>query len=153
MNEIKDIDRDRIMADNPFRVPEGYLDSFEDRLMARIAAEEAEASQTRRPHPVWRILKPALTLAAMFALIFGMGYGVLSLTHTLDRGAGTAATDGFASAEEELIRPISLIDYYQAAAPVEETGEIDEETLVSYLSSELSFADLADIYAQTYREK
>ena len=80
-----------------------------------------------------------------------MGYGVLSLTHTLGRGAGSAAEE-YASAEEALIRPVSLIDYYQAAEP-EETSELDEETLVSYLASELSFADLADIYAQTYKEK
>ena len=83
MNEMKDILSNRGQADNPFRMPEGYLDSFEDRLMARLAAEETEATQPKRP--VWRILKPALTLAAMFALIFGMGYGVLSLTHTPGR--------------------------------------------------------------------
>lgn len=152
MNEEKDILKDLARKDNPFRMPEGYLDSLEDRLMARIAEEETAASTTERQRPVWRILKPALTLAAMFALIFGMGYGVLSLTHTLGRGVGTTATDGVASAEEELIRPISLIDYYQSAEP-EETSELDEETLVSYLASELSWADLADIYAQTYKEK
>ena len=149
MNERMDIDFDRIKTDNPFRIPEGYLASFEDRLMARIAAEEAEASQEKRPRPVWRILKPALSLAAMFALIFGMGYGVLSLTHTLDRGAGTAA-EGYASAEEELIRPVSLINYYQSDNPVEESTELDEETLIDYLATELSFADLAEIYAQLY---
>lgn len=148
MNEILDRERERIRTDNPFRVPEGYLDSFEDRLMERIAAEEADASQAKRQRPVWRILKPALTLAAMFALIFGMGYGVLSLTHTLDRGAGTAASE-FASAEEEMIRPVSLINYYQAAESDEETAELDEETLLNYLA-ELSYADLAEIYAQTY---
>ena len=83
-----------------------------------------------------------------FALIFGMGYGVLSLTHTLDRGTGTV-TDEYASAEEELIRPISLINYYQTAES-EDAVEFDEETLISYLASELSWADLADIYAQSY---
>lgn len=152
MNEEKDILKDLASKDNPFRMPEGYLDSLEDRLMARIAEEDAAASTTERQRPVWRILKPALTLAAMFALIFGMGYGVLSLTHTLNRRVGTAAPEGVASAEEELIRPISLIDYYQSAES-EETSELDEETLVSYLASELSWADLADIYAQTYKEK
>ena len=152
MNEEKDILKDLASKDNPFRMPEGYLDSLEDRLMARIAEEDAAASTTERQRPVWRILKPALTLAAMFALLFGMGYGVLSLTHTLNRGVGTAAPEGVASAEEELIRPISLIDYYQSAES-EETSELDEETLVSYLASELSWADLADIYAQTYKEK
>ena len=150
MNEQNDILSSLAASGNPFKMPEGYLDGLEDRLLARIAVEEQEAASERK-RPVWRILKPALTLAATFAIIFGMGYGVLALTHTLDRGA--AVGEDYASAEEALIRPVSFIDYYQSAAPVEETGDIDEETLVSYLASELSFADLADIYAQTYREK
>lgn len=150
MNEMKDILSNRGQADNPFRMPEGYLDSFEDRLMARLAAEEAEATQPKRP--VWRILKPALTLAAMFALIFGMGYGVLSLTHTLGRGIGTTTSDTYATAEEEMIRPVSLINYYQTAESEEESADLDEETLLNYLATELSFADLAEIYAQTYQK-
>ena len=150
MNEMKDILSNRGQADNPFRMPEGYLDSFEDRLMARLAAEETEAAQPKRP--VWRILKPALTLAAMFALIFGMGYGVLSLTHTLGRGIGTTTSDTYATAEEEMIRPVSLINYYQTAESEEESADLDEETLLNYLATELSFADLAEIYAQTYQK-
>ena len=121
MNEQKDILSSCAGSGNPFKTPEAYFEGLEDRLLSRIAAEEQPATPAR--HPAWRIIKPALTLAAMFALIFGMGYGA-----------------------------VSLIDYYQADES-EETTELDEETLVSYLASELSFADLADIYAQTYQEK
>ena len=147
MNENQDILENLRQAGQPFKVPEGYFESFDDRLMARIAAEESETPQEKRT--VWRILKPALALAATFAIIFGMGYGVLALTHTLDRGTSSVAAEGYASAEEELIRPVSLINYYQSE-PVEENTELDEETLVDYLSSSLSWADLADIYAQSY---
>lgn len=150
MNEQRDFLSSRELHDNPFRVSEGYFDSLEDRMMARIAAEDAALAAERPRRPAWRILKPALTLAAMFALIFGMGYGVLSLTHTLDRGTGTTSVEDYASAEEQMIRPLSIINYYQTAEPADETGEIDEETLVSYLASELSYADLAAIYAQSY---
>lgn len=149
MNEEKDFLSSLAGSGNPFKMPEGYLEGLEDRLLSRIAAEEPETAAAKRP--VWRILKPALTLAATFAIIFGMGYGVLALTHTLDRGVD--AGEEYASAEEALIRPISFIDYYQSSNPVEDAGEIDEETLVSYLTSELSFADLADIYAQTFTDK
>ncbi len=150
MNEQNDMLRGAACHDNPFRMPEGYFDGLEDRLMARIAVEAAETAQAPARRPVWQILKPALALAATFALIFGMGYGVLSLTHTLDNGKGTADVSGYASAEEELIRPISIINYYQSAGPVEESAELDEEILIDYLASELSFSDLADIYAQSY---
>ena len=147
MNEQQDILRNPACRENPFQTPEGYFDSLEARLMGRIAEESAAETQSRTSRPVWRILKPALTLAAMFALVFGMGYGVLSLTHTLNRGAAVEAS-GYATAEEELIRPASLINYYQTD-PGEES-EIDEETIINYLASELTFSDLAEIYAQAY---
>ena len=146
MNEQNDYLSKPASGENPFKLPEGYFDSLEDRMLARIAEEQQEPRQ----HPVWRILKPALALAATFALIFGMGYGVLSLTHTLDRGAGTLDASAYASVEEEMISPVSLINYYQTAGPEEEDDEIGEETLVDYLTTGLSWTELADIYAQLY---
>jgi hypothetical protein len=84
----------------------------------------------------------------MFALVFGMGYGVLSLTHTLGRDKTPDAAATYATAEEEMIRPASLINYYQSE-PVEEP-ELDEETIVDYLASSMSFSELAEIYAQSF---
>lgn len=146
MNEQQDILERARQAGQPFKTPEGYFDGLEDRLMARIAAEVQP--ETSRKVRIWAVLKPALTLAAMFALIFGMGYGVLSLTRTLGRGEVSTDVAGYATAEEEMIRPASLIDYYQSNL-AEET-ELDEETIVNYLATELSFSDLAEIYAQSY---
>lgn len=145
MNEQYDMLESARQTEQPFKLPEGYFESLEDRVMARIAAEEQPA-ESRRGR-VWTVLRPALALAATFALIFGMGYGVLSLTHTLNRGTGTTASP-YASAEEELIRPSSLINYYETS-PAEE-AELDEETILDYLATELSFSDLAEIYAQAY---
>ena len=147
MNEQKDILERARQAGDSFRMPEGYFETLEDRLMARIAEEAAPQPKARR---VWTVIKPALALAATFALIFGMGYGVLSLTHTLDDGIGSTDVQGYASAEEELIQPSSVITYYQTDDPAEPEEEIDEETLVSFLASELSFSNLAEIYAQTF---
>jgi hypothetical protein len=146
MNEKDDILGRRPSGDQPFRIPEAYFESLEDRVMARIAAEEQ--ADVRKKSPVWAVLRPALTLAAMFALVFGMGYGVLSLTHTLDRGTGTTEVSGYATVEEEMINPVSLINYYQTDP--EEDTELDEETIINYLATELSYSDLAEIYAQAY---
>ena len=146
MKQMNDLTNGRANGSNPFRIPEGYMDSFEDRLMQRIAAEEAESKQPRQ-RSVWRILKPALTLAAMFTLIFGMGYGVLSLTHTLGRGTGTTAPDYARAAEDRVLRSVNF-NYYDLDP--DEGTEIDEEDIVSYLVSELSFSELAEIYAQNY---
>jgi hypothetical protein len=145
MNEEKDI-LSSLRDTQPFRTPEGYFDSFDDRLMARIAEREQPAQ--RKTVRFWTVLRPALTLAAMFAIIFGMGYGVLSLTRTLDHGNGTTEVSGYATVEEEMITPASLINYYQTE-PVDET-ELDEDAILNYLATELSFSDLAEIYAQAY---
>ena len=112
MNEKRDILDDSTLKGNPFRMPEGYFDGFEDRVMARIAAESQPAPSRR--DRVWTVLKPALLLAAMFALVFGMGYGVLSFTHTLNSGASAAGVSDYASVEEEMITPASLLNYYQS---------------------------------------
>ena len=146
MNGQNDILERAQQGGNPFRTPEGYFDSLEDRLTARISVEEAAPETGRRR--LWTVLKPALALAATFALVFGMGYGVLSFTHTLDRGTDTAAPD-YAAAEEEMIRPASLINYYQTDSQAED-DELDEETLLNYLSSQLNYSALAEIYAQSY---
>ena len=148
MNEMDDILERARQAGQPFKTPEGYFTSFDDRLMARISAE-AEPAPTRRKR-IWVALKPALALAATFALIFGMGYGVLSLTHTLDGGKADENASGYASVEEELIRPVSIINYYQSEGQEEEEADIDEETILSFLASELSYGDLTEIYAQSY---
>ena len=58
MNEpIDDLLSRRRDAEQPFRVPEGYFDALEDRVMARIAMEEAPETGRRR---VWTVIKPAL---------------------------------------------------------------------------------------------
>lgn len=61
---------DHLKMGQPFTVPEGYFETFHERLKARIEAEE-------RPEPKRGLLfylKPALGLAASFALIFLLVY-------------------------------------------------------------------------------
>jgi len=52
---------------NPFRTPEGYFDSFEDRIM-----KEIQLPEKKKPVSVGilRILKPVLGIAAILTLVF-----------------------------------------------------------------------------------
>ena len=61
-----------ISNENPFRVPNQYFDDFSARLQARIEAEKEVVPD--QPNRFIRILKPALGLAASFALIFLLVY-------------------------------------------------------------------------------
>lgn len=105
-NELKEL------KENPFRMPEGYLENMEFSVMRKISEENA-------PRAGWRtILRPAIYLAAMFALIFGIGYGVLALTHSSERMNQNAP----ALADED-------IDYY-----VNEYITVNE--IITYLAQE-----------------
>ncbi|MDR1859821.1 MAG: hypothetical protein LBR06_02715 [Bacteroidales bacterium] len=50
---------------NPFRVPDGYFESLDARILARITAAE-----TPRKVRIYRILRPIIGLAACFAISF-----------------------------------------------------------------------------------
>ena len=61
---------DNLKKGQPFRVPENYFETFNERLKARIEMEEKPVKTNR----FLLYLKPALGLAASFALIFLLVY-------------------------------------------------------------------------------
>lgn len=64
-------------SNSPFVVPEGYFDTFAERLMERI--EQEEAPKKRFSFSIGRYLKPALAMAASFVIIFFMIYIPVSI--------------------------------------------------------------------------
>lgn len=96
------------LRQNPFSAPAGYMDSFEERIMQRIgnlAPQDAQQKslgqqeissqqQGSGQQPVSdqqhglglrALLKPAIGFAASFALLFSLGYGIISLTRFLEK--------------------------------------------------------------------
>ena len=90
------------LRQNPFSAPAGYMDSFEERIMQRIgnlapqdaqqqslAQQESLAQQqgSGQQHGLGlrALLKPAIGFAASFALLFSLGYGIISLTKFLEK--------------------------------------------------------------------
>lgn len=52
---------------NPFRMPDGYIDDFTSRLMARIPEPQEAAKPVRRT--LWQTLRPYLSAAAVIAVV------------------------------------------------------------------------------------
>lgn len=96
------------LRQNPFSAPAGYMDSFEERIMQRIGnlapqdaqqqslAQQEISSQQQgsgqqpvsdQQHGLGlrALLKPAIGFAASFALLFSLGYGIISLTKFLEK--------------------------------------------------------------------
>lgn len=62
----------KVSKNNPFVVPEGYFDNFSERLMGKIEQEELEV---KRPvYKTKRFLRPVLSMAASFVIIFMLIY-------------------------------------------------------------------------------
>jgi len=79
MKELENIapELSKIKKENPFRVPENYFEDFSARLQMKLDTEKVEAP--KKQSKVIQILKPALTMAAGFALLFTLAYWPLKL--------------------------------------------------------------------------
>jgi hypothetical protein len=74
MDELNKIapELSKIKKENPFRVPENYFDDFSARLQMKL--EEEKQGSTEKQNRIIQFIKPALSLAAGFALIFMLAY-------------------------------------------------------------------------------
>lgn len=96
------------LRQNPFSAPAGYMDSLEERIMQRISGQQESLTQQEslgqqqgsaqqqgscqqrlsgQQHGLGlrALLKPAIGFAASFALLFSLGYGIISLTRFLEK--------------------------------------------------------------------
>ena len=92
MNEIEKLgpELSKIKKENPFRVPENYFEDFSTRLQMKLEAEKGGA--TKNQSRIIQFLKPALGLAAGFALIFMLAYWPLK-TFTPNQQAKNIGTE------------------------------------------------------------
>ena len=74
MDELKNISPklSEIKKENPFRTPDNYFDDFSARF--DLAQKQEESKPLEKKTNIVQILKPALGLAASFALIFMLVY-------------------------------------------------------------------------------
>ncbi len=128
MKDTKNILEQASLKQAPFTVPEGYFLTVEDRVRERIAKPE-------RGTRLWTVLKPGMAVAAMFLIIFGIGYATLSLTGTLGSGrsARLAQAESVSAVEENLNEAIEAVP---------------DEELLEYLTETVSWSDLQSFIAE-----
>lgn len=88
----KDILQRDYLKENPFSVPQGYFTAVEDAVHQKIHKEE-------KVNPLVSFFKTTVALASVFGIVFGLRYGAMYLTDTLD----TTSTEipAYASNEAE----------------------------------------------------
>ena len=84
--EMDDILQRSSLKENPFGTPKGYFETMQQEVLEKIsampAAPEYDEVQEQEPATFKTYFVPAFSLAAMFGIIFGLGYGAMKLTGT-----------------------------------------------------------------------
>ena len=144
LDEIKNKQR-------PFSVPDGYFSTIEDSVRGRIGI-----SQQREGNRLWASIKTGFALAFSFVFIFGMGYGVLSLTDTIHNDQFDMENDEFAILIKDGYIKHDFIDYLYDEIDIDkdyltEGVELYEE-LYQRIEDEMSQEDLLNIIEEYNNE-
>lgn len=149
--EMKDLEKiapelSKLKNENPFRVPEGYFDDFAARLQSKIEAEQVDIPSKKST--IIRYLKPAIGLAAGFALIFSLAYWPLkSLTPNQVAKNNTIEMDIndmlFASAVEA----IDVNSFYELLEKPSNSELLSDDDVTSYVKNNVSEYE---IYSATH---
>ncbi|MBR1732559.1 MAG: hypothetical protein IJ729_02305 [Alloprevotella sp.] len=107
-------------AHNPFRVPEGYFDTFTGRMMARIDAEAAVQPAGRRGLRLGRLVRSYTRYAAAVAAILAFFF-VLTRTGVAEQSAASqpaaVGSQFFAQSDDDelyeymLMNEMNIYDY------------------------------------------
>ncbi len=137
--------------ENPFRVPDSYFDDFSARLQYKIEAERNIIPS--RPNRFIRVLKPALGLAASFALIALLVYGPIKVFNPKSQSADNRTEESNLSYMEyinTLIEEGNDFSYYAQSEEQSNELEISGEDIANYVPTHTSAFEL---YAETYNNK
>lgn len=138
MDELEKItpNLSKLKRENPFGTPDKYFDDFSARLHSKLEVEKKVVSNQQ--NTIIRFLKPAIGLAASFALIFLLVYWPLK---TFIPNQNIVSGMELTLDEMEYLSMVEGIDensFYALLDNSNEAGELNEEDLVTYLSANLS---------------
>jgi len=137
--EIKHIIKQFPDRKNPFQTPEGYFQSFPDRVLGRIEEEKTITSKQM----FLRYLRPVLAMAASFTIIFFLIYvPVKTFGPSLAKSKTEIVEDDF------LTQYLTDEVIYKSLAN-EDEELFDETTIETVLIASVSVIELLDIKNET----
>lgn len=138
MHEEKNIEPEFLKRPkvNPFKTPDYYFESLEDRIMGNI--EYQDKSKTRSSKVI-QFLKPALGLAASFTLIYLLVYYPINTFLLKDSVKTEISANGSSDSLEGYLYGIATIDESSLVSAIfsDETTDLTESTpdeILAYLS-------------------
>jgi len=129
-----------IKKENPFGTPDHYFDDFSARLQARMEAE-ALSSVPKRSR-IFQLLKPALGLAASFALILMLVYVPLRLFIPKEMNQVAEVTDTTDASFLNIIEKIDEVSFFALLNDSESENDFTDDDLAMYVSANFSDYEL-----------
>lgn len=148
MDELEKIapELSKIKKENPFRTPENYFEDFSARLQIKLETEKEKGS-TKTQSRIIQFLKPALGLAAGFALIFMLAYWPLTkLTSNQQAKNNSIQTDETDMIFISLVEGMDENSFFAMLGESESTGQLSDDDLANYLSTN---STEYEIYSET----
>ncbi len=147
MDELEKIapELSKIKKENPFRVPDNYFDDFSVRLQKKLDAEKAGDIQNK--NRIIQFLKPAIGLAAGFALIIMISYWPLKTTTTNQNASNTGSESDISEMlYANMVEGIDVNSFYALLNESNGKTQLNDDDLATFISSNTSEYD---IYSET----
>jgi hypothetical protein len=135
MDELKNIapKLSKLKKETPFRTPDNYFDDFSARLQIKLEAEKKVVPKQKSV--VLRFLKPAIGLAASFAIIFMLVYWPLK---TFMPSEVVETEETIDNADSEFLNIVEGLDessFFELLEESNGTDDLTDDDLIAYVDA------------------
>ncbi|QIA07774.1 hypothetical protein [Draconibacterium halophilum] len=139
MEELKDIapNLSKIKKENAFGTPKNYFDDFSARMQMQIEAEKHVADN--KEFKIINLLKPALGLAASFAIIFMLVYIPLKTFIPQQQVIETTASADYPDSQmHSILEGLDESSFFSLLESDDNGNTFSDDDLMAYVSTNFS---------------
>lgn len=139
MEELKDIapNLSKIKKENAFSTPKNYFDDFSARMQMQIEAEKHVAD--KKEFKIINLIKPALGLAASFAIIVMLVYIPLKTFIPQEQVVETTASNDFSDNQmHSILEGLDESSFFSLLESDDNEETFSDDDLIAYVSTNFS---------------
>ncbi|MDX8339146.1 hypothetical protein SLH46_08150 [Draconibacterium sp. IB214405] len=138
MEELKNIapELSKLKKENAFGTPRGYFDDFPARMQMKLEAEKNVAD--KQEFKIINLLKPALGLAASFAIIFMLVYIPIKTFIPQEQIIQTTVSNDYNDQFHTILEELDENSFFSLLESNDTEENFSDDDLVAYVSSNFS---------------
>lgn len=138
MEELKNIapELSKLKKENAFGTPRSYFDDFPARMQMKLEAEKNVVD--KKEFKIINLLKPALGLAASFAIIFMLVYIPIKTFMPQEQIIQTTASNDYSDQFQTILEELDENSFFTLLESDDTEDNFSDEDLIAYVSSNFS---------------